>query len=151
NSALQRSRATMQERLPARHEWATAADAEDAERSLLESYLTAWEQHDPSQLVELLREDVRLAMPPHPTWYEGRGAVVAFHAKHPFGVDASSHVFVPTRANGHPAYGVYRGTGADATPFGIHVIETENGLITGLHWFLYPELFAAFGLPDRLA
>ena len=56
NSALQRARATMKERLPARRlEWATAADAEDAERSLLQTYIEAFERHDAYQLVALLR------------------------------------------------------------------------------------------------
>src|SRR5262249_56413329 len=44
NSALQRARATMKKRLPAaRLEWAAATDAEDAERSLLQTYMAAWE------------------------------------------------------------------------------------------------------------
>src|ERR687892_1610160 len=81
NSALQRARATLRERLPAtRLEWESAADAGDAERSLLQTYVEAFERHDDRQLVALLREDVRLAMPPHPTWYEGREAVAAFLA-----------------------------------------------------------------------
>ena len=152
NSALQRARATMQERLPAaRLEWATAAHAEEAERSLLETYMEAWERRDPSRLVAVLREDVRLAMPPHPTWFEGRDAVVAFHLERAFAADAFVLRFVPTRANRQPAYGVYRVDGPGATPFAIHVVEIEGGLVTGLHWFLYPELFPAFGLPDTLA
>jgi RNA polymerase sigma-70 factor, ECF subfamily len=151
NSALQRARATMQERLPAaRLEW-TAADAQEAERSLLETYLNAWERRDPSQLVALLREDVRMAMPPHPTWYEGRDAVVAFLAERALAPTASAHRFVPTRANRQPAFGVYRGNGAGAVAFAINVIGIEDGLITDVHWFLYPELFPAFGLPDTLA
>jgi RNA polymerase sigma-70 factor, ECF subfamily len=151
NSALQRARATMQERLPTtRLEWATAAEAENAERSLLQRYMDAWERRDPSRLVALLREDVRLAMPPHPTWYEGRDAVLAFHVERAFAPTASVHRFVPTRANRQPAFGVYRGN-ANATPFAIHVLEIEDGLVTDLHWFLYPELFPAFGLPDTLA
>jgi RNA polymerase sigma-70 factor (ECF subfamily) len=150
NSALQRARATMQERLPAaRLEW-TAADAQEAERSLLETYLNAWERRDPSQLVALLREDVRMAMPPHPTWYDGRDAVVAFLAERALASTASAHRFVPTRANRQPAFGVYRGNGAGAVAFAINVIGIEDGLITDVHWFLYPELFPAFGLPDTL-
>ena len=151
NSALQRARATMQERLPAaRSEWPSATDAEDAERSLLETYMSAWERRDPSQLVELLREDVRLTMPPHPTWFDGRDAVVAFHLTRAFAPAASAHRFVPTRANRQPAFGVYRGE-ADAAPFAIHVLDIEDSQITGQHWFLFPELFSAFGLPDTLA
>ena len=150
NSALQRARATMQERLPAaRLDW-TAADAQEAERSLLETYLNAWERRDPSQLVALLREDVRMAMPPHPTWYEGRDAVVAFLAERALAPTASAHRFVPTRANRQPAFGVYRGDGAGAAAFAINVIGIEDGLITDVHWFLYPDLFPAFGLPDTL-
>jgi RNA polymerase sigma-70 factor, ECF subfamily len=139
----------MKERLPeARLEWATAADAEDAERSILETYMEAWERRDAARLVALLREDVRMAMPPHPTWYDGREAVVAFLAERAFAPTAALHRFVPTHANRHPAFGVYRGDGADATPFAIHVVEIEDGLITYLHFFLYPELFPAFGLPE---
>ena len=49
-----------------------------------------------------------------------------------------------------PAFGVYRGEGAAARPFGINVVEIESGLVTGMHFFLFPELFPAFGLPDTL-
>jgi RNA polymerase sigma-70 factor, ECF subfamily len=151
NSALQRARATLKERLPAaRLEWATAADAEHAERSLLEKYMEAWERHDASRLVALVRDDVRLAMPPHPTWYEGREAVAAFLADVAFAPGSEPHRLVPTRANRQPAFGVYRGDGADARPFGINVVEIESGLVADMHFFIYPELFPAFGLPDRL-
>jgi RNA polymerase sigma-70 factor (ECF subfamily) len=151
NSALQRARATMQERLPEKRlEWATAAGAEDAERSLLQTYVEAFERHDDRQLVALLREDVRLAMPPHPTWYEGREAVAAFLAGVAFAPGSEAHRMVPTRANRQPAFGVYRGEGSDARPFAINVVEIEYGLVTDMHFFKYPELFPAFGLGDTL-
>ena len=151
NSALQRARATMKERLPAaRLEWTTAAVAEHAERSLLQAYMEAWERHDGSQLVALLRENVRMAMPPHPTWYEGREAIAAFLAGVAFAPGSEAHRFVPTRANRQPACGVYRGEGLDARPFAIHVVGIESGLVADMHFFLYPELFPAFGLPDTL-
>ena len=57
---------------------------------------------------------------------------------------------MPTRANRQPAFGVYRGEGADATPFAINVVEIKSGLVAGMHFFKYPELFSAFGLPDTL-
>jgi RNA polymerase sigma-70 factor, ECF subfamily len=140
NSALQRARATMAARLAAiRLEWATAAYAEDAERSLLQTYMEAFERHDASQLVAILREDVRLAMPPHPAWYEGRLAVVAFLAGIAFAPGSEAHRMVPTRANRQPAFGVYRGEGADARPFAINVLQIESGLVTDMHFFKYPE------------
>ena len=151
HSALQRARATLRERLPAaRLEWATAADAEHAERSLLQRYMRAWERHDPARLVRLLREDVRLAMPPHPTWYQGREVVAAFLAGVALEPGKEPLRFVPTRANWQPAFGVYRGEGADARPFAIHLVGIEHGLVVDLHFFKYPELFPAFGLPTTL-
>jgi RNA polymerase sigma-70 factor, ECF subfamily len=151
NSALQRARATVKKQLPkARLEWATAAEAQHDERSLLRTYLEAWERHDSSRLVALLRDDVRLAMPPHPTWYDGRQAVAAFLSEVAFRPDQESHRFVPTGANRQPAFAVYRGDGADARPFGINVVGIESGLVTDMHFFLYPELFPAFGLAETL-
>jgi RNA polymerase sigma-70 factor (ECF subfamily) len=151
NSALQRAHATMQERLPAtRLDWKTPADAETAERSLLQTYMEAFERHDDRQLVALLREDVRLAMPPHAAWYQGRAAVAAFLADVAFTPGSEPHRFVPTRANRQPAFGVYRGEGADARPFAINVVEIESGLVADMHFFKYPQLFPAFGLPATL-
>jgi RNA polymerase sigma-70 factor (ECF subfamily) len=151
NSALQRARTTLKARLPAaRLEWATASDTEHAERSLLESYVEAFERHDDRRLVALLREDVRLAMPPQPPWYDGREAVAAFLAGVAFAPGSEAHRFLPTRANRQPAFGVYRGEGADARPFAINVLGIESGLVADLHFFKYPELFPAFGLPTRL-
>jgi RNA polymerase sigma-70 factor (ECF subfamily) len=151
NSALQRARATMKEQLPAaRLEWKRAADTEDVERTLLQRYVEAFERHDDRQLVALLRKDVRLAMPPHPTWYEGRQAVAAFLAGVAFAPGSEAHRFVPTGANRQPAFGVYRGEGADARPFAINVVAIESGRVAELHFFKYPELFPAFGLPATL-
>jgi RNA polymerase sigma-70 factor (ECF subfamily) len=112
--------------------------------------MEAWERHDASRLVTLLREDVRMAMSPHPTWYEGREAVAAFLAGLAFAPGSKAHRFLPTRVNRQPAFGVYRGDGADARPFAIHVVGIESGLVADMHFFLYPELFPAFGLPDAL-
>jgi RNA polymerase sigma-70 factor (ECF subfamily) len=128
----------------------TAADAEEAERSLLRTYMDAWERHDVSRLVTLLREDARLAMPPHPTWYEGREAVAAFITGVALAPGREALRLVPTRANRQPAFGVYRGEGVDARPFAINVVGIENGLVVDMHFFKYPELFPAFGLPDTL-
>lgn len=151
NSALQRAHATMQERLPAKRlDWATAAGAEDAEQSLLRRYVEAFERHDDRQLVALLRKDVRLAMPPHPTWYDGREAVVAFCAGSNLFTGSDVVRLVPTRANRQPAFGIYRGEAADLRPFAINVVQIESGLVADMHFFLYPGLFAAFGLPETL-
>ena len=56
-----------------------------------------------------------------------------------------------TSANGCSAFGGYRPAGPGIhEPFAIQVLEVSGGRISGLHNFLYPELFAAFGLPPRI-
>ena len=42
------------------------------------------------------------------------------------------------------------GRGRRFTPWAIVVLEFSGGSIAGLHHFIYPELFAQFGLPERL-
>jgi RNA polymerase sigma-70 factor (ECF subfamily) len=89
-------------------------------------------------------------MPPHPTWYDGLEAVAAFLTGVAFAPGSAAHRFLPTRANRQPAFGVYRGEGADATPFAINVVRIEAGAVAEMHFFKYPELFPAFGLPATL-
>jgi len=55
-----------------------------------------------------------------------------------------------TQANGGPAVAIYNPTDDGYTPWAIVVLEMSGGAITGLHHFIYPELFAEFGLPPRL-
>ena len=77
NSALQRARATLRDRLGAqRTEWARAVEPTEKERELLSRYVDAHERADAEALAALLREDALLTMPPHPTWYEGREAIL---------------------------------------------------------------------------
>ena len=153
NSALQRARATLKNHLPGgRLEWAAGVDPAVEERLLLRRYVEAWEQADVAALVALLREDVRLAMPPSPTWYDGRDAVAAFLERFPFGPGAAEHVRVPTRANRQPAFGVYLRRDGDPVPraFAIEVLRIEDGLIAEIDAFVSPGLFPAFGLPASM-
>ena len=73
NSALQRARATLRDRLPERRtEWAPSSGPSEEERELLRRYVEAHERSDADALAELLREDARLVMPPHPGTRGGR-------------------------------------------------------------------------------
>ncbi len=77
NSALQRARATLRRQLPERRgEWDRTQAIDDVERELLRRYVEAHERADLDGLAALLREDARLTMPPHPTWYDGRDAIL---------------------------------------------------------------------------
>jgi RNA polymerase sigma-70 factor, ECF subfamily len=152
NSALQRGRATLRRHLPARRlEWASSADASEEERALLQRYMEAHEQADTGALAELLREDARLTMPPTPTWFDGREAIVTFHAQQVFVPDLAMR-FAPTAANRQPALAVYLRSPEDAEyrPLVIDVLSIEDGLITEITAFLRPELFPVFGLPRAM-
>jgi RNA polymerase sigma-70 factor (ECF subfamily) len=88
NGALQRARATLRDHLPERRtEWAPSSGPSKEERELLRRYLQAHERADADALAEFLREDARLTMPPHPTWYAGRKAILIASQK---GFDPSS-------------------------------------------------------------
>ncbi len=56
---------------------------------------------------------------------------------------------VPTRANGQPAYGMYRVDPASglAHPTGLLLLSLTERRIAALTWFLGPRPLAAFGLP----
>ena len=70
DSALRRARRHLAEAAPVAEELGEPADA--AERSLLDAYVRAFTRAEPDALVDLLRADVELEMPPIPTWFTGQ-------------------------------------------------------------------------------
>jgi RNA polymerase sigma-70 factor (ECF subfamily) len=101
-------RATLKQHLPARRlEWAPGSDPSEEERALLQRYVDANERADAAAFAELLSEDARMAMPPLPTWWEGREAIVAAMAEGPFVPEVGQLRLVPTRANRQPAAATY--------------------------------------------
>jgi len=155
NSALQRARATLEERKRAGHEpEAPMKEKELKLPPLLARYVQAWEKADVPALAALLREDAVLAMPPMPTWFRGREAIAAWVAAALFGGGDAAGRFrlVPTRANGCDAFAVYRREPASGRyqALAIQVVELEGGLVRDLTSFLDPRLFPRFGLPATL-
>jgi RNA polymerase sigma-70 factor (ECF subfamily) len=149
NSALQRARATLAELdLDATDGPAAAVDAEQQE--LLARYVDAFERYDMTALVALLREDAEFSMPPFPLWVQGPESIVGFMTG--TGAKCEGSRVLATSANGGPAAAIYnRAEDGGYAPWAIVVVETgSDGRIGGLHHFLYPELFAEFGLPPRL-
>lgn len=49
----------------------------------MERFVAAWERVDIPGLVELLREDAVMAMPPEPGWFAGAAAIGEFFATVP--------------------------------------------------------------------
>ncbi|MGH3023332.1 MAG: sigma-70 family RNA polymerase sigma factor [Gaiellaceae bacterium] len=154
NSALQRARARLQERLPRRRlDWAPGSEPSDEERALLQRYVEANERNDPAAMVQLLREDALFAMPPAWEWWLGREAVVASWVRGGFGSDSWGRLrLVPTRANGRPAFANYirRPGERDHRAMALDVLRIEDGLIAEVIAF-GPDVFAAFGLPRTLS
>jgi RNA polymerase sigma-70 factor (ECF subfamily) len=151
NSALQRAHATMRQQLPPkRRDWRPAVPSHE-ERTLLRRYMEAHERADIAGLAGLLREDVRLSMPPMPVWYEGRSAVVAFH-RGVFAPEVGHIRGLATSANRQPVAALYvRSAGeTEYRPLALDLLTIEAGEITQITSFVTPDLFAAFGLPASL-
>jgi RNA polymerase sigma-70 factor (ECF subfamily) len=152
NSALQRARATLRDRLPARRtDWARSSGLTEAERHLVRRYVEAHERADVDGLAELISEDARLLMPPHPTWYEGREAILIASQKGfdpEFGHLRSIHA----GANLQPAVAHYLRPPDESQhrPLALDVLRVDAGRVTEINSFVLPELFAAFGLPPAI-
>jgi RNA polymerase sigma-70 factor (ECF subfamily) len=150
-SALQRAHQAAEERLPERSQQATLRSIGDERlRELVKRYVEAWEEADVETITAMLTDDATFSMPPRPSWYRGRRAVGAFLAAHPL---RYRWRFVPVRANGQLAFGVYRAPegGRGDVAHAIHVLSLDGAArIAEVTTFHQPEAFARFGLPDQL-
>jgi RNA polymerase sigma-70 factor (ECF subfamily) len=147
NSALQRARATLST-LPGEP---GSARLEEPEAELLGRYVEAFERYDIERLVTLLRNDAVMSMPPFAMWIRGPENIGRFMLE-PLPSTCRGSQLLPVRANGCPAFGQYKPDPAGGhVPWGLQVLETSGGRITGFHCFLDTKLlFPAFGLPDHL-
>ncbi len=176
NSALQRARATVEQRAPEQSQQETLrALGDDGVRELVKSYADAWERGDVDTVVSLLAEDATFAMPPLASWFGGREEIGVFLAGSPLSGDWRWRT-VQTRANGQVALAFYTwDPGENAyMPFALNVLTLRGKLIGAVDAFIAratpsadrevilrtpeqppdPErMTAAFGrfdLPDRL-
>jgi RNA polymerase sigma-70 factor (ECF subfamily) len=147
NSGLRRARAQLARALPAEDE--LAEPAEPDRRALLERFAAAFENADVTALVELLREDVTLEMPPLRAWFAGRQVVVPFFAATAFAAPGQFRL-APVTANGQPAFAVYqREPGGTYHAHAVQVLTVTTAGITRIVAFTDPGLFASFGLPPH--
>jgi RNA polymerase sigma-70 factor (ECF subfamily) len=152
NSALQRARATLRTRLGGRRtEWGRSSQPTEEERELLRLYVDAHDRADAEGLARLLREDARLTMPPHPTWYDGRAAIMTAMAP-AFEPEFGHLRSLTTAANTLPAVAHYlRAPGeSEYRPLAVDVLRSEAGLVAEITSFASPWLFSACGLPATL-
>ncbi|MDR3704186.1 MAG: RNA polymerase subunit sigma-70 [Candidatus Sulfopaludibacter sp.] len=150
NSALQRARETLAKHYPAGRSQATPLSS-PAQQKLLDRYLDAWQRHNVSSFVALLKEDATVTMPPWREWFVGRDTIGSF-----FGAawkTCNGLRLVLTGANGQPAFAVYElSSGPDArwAAHSIHVLSMDQENISTITMFVPPtgpDLFKSFGLP----
>ncbi len=159
NSALHRARVTLEKHYHSeQREMAQVHRADAVTNTLLARYLQAWETDDVDGLVALLKEDATLSMPPVPSWYQGREAIrtILFAVLFPSGVQNRWRLS-PTRANGQPAFVVYRADEATRSyrAFAIQVVTLDGSRrdlrqVAEVTAFLGPELVTSFGYPLQL-
>jgi RNA polymerase sigma-70 factor, ECF subfamily len=152
NSALQRARATLRDRLGERRtEWAPSLAPSEEDRELLRRYVDAHERADAHALAELLREDARLTMPPHPVWYDGRTAIL-IASQQGFDPEFGDLRSLVAGANMQPAVAHYlrRPGQSEYRPLALDVLRLERGRVAEITSFVFPELFPTFGLPPTL-
>ncbi len=158
NSALQRARATMEDKLPDQSQQATLRDVGDAAiRAIVTRYTDAWERGDVDAVAGMLTADAALTMPPMATWFRGEGVLVflrewAFSGR-AYDAEGRRDVrVIPTTASAQPAFATYSRDAATGRylPTVLQVLTLRGGRIEEITGFVSPPLFARFGLPEAL-
>ncbi|WP_214366960.1 nuclear transport factor 2 family protein [Pseudonocardia sp. H11422] len=150
NSALQRARKHVDEKLPEQSQQQTLRTLGDVRlRALVERYTTALECGDTDAIVALLTADASWSMPPLPSWYRGHEAITDFLVRMPFQVRWRH---LPVRANGQQAVGCYAWDEQAGAYLGriLDVLTIRGDRIAAVTAFIDAELFPRFGLPGTL-
>ena len=145
NSALQRARRQLQDTVHGGGvDSFRGAEPEDPRiRSILAAYVHAWQTDDVASLVETLRADVRLAMPPVPSWYQGRSDVLEFLRRWIF--PQGRIELLPAFANAQPAFVLLAvSPEGQRQPLGVQVLTVDAEGISEMHSFLSPDLAAPY-------
>jgi RNA polymerase sigma-70 factor, ECF subfamily len=176
NSALQRARAAVEERVPQQSQQSTLRSLGDEElREIVDRYVDAWERCDVEAFTAMLAEDATFAMPPLATWYRTRAGIATWASLSPMSGPWRWRA-VLTRANGQPALAFYAwDDDAQAyLPFALNVLSFRGRQVSDVTAFIcrstdatepeayqrFPEqpfdtdrlagTFTRFGMPDQL-
>jgi RNA polymerase sigma-70 factor (ECF subfamily) len=148
DSALRRARSRLAEAGPVADDLSEPPEA--SRRDLLDAYVDAFYRADPDSLVKLLRLDVEMEMPPMPSWYAGRDAVIGFLAQNV--MRAGPWLMLPTSANAQPALVLYHlGQDGRFHAHGVQVLTLIGSRIGRITTFIDPALVPTFGHPSELA
>ena len=152
NSALQRARKTVAERVPDQSQQTTLRSLGDRRvRELVAAHVDAWASGDIDAVRALLAQDAVFSMPPWSIWWRGRDTIAGIAS------DAAEFcavsLAVAVTANAQPALAYYS-LDADTRiyrPTAIDVLSFDRTVISEITAFVMPDAFARFGLPDELA
>jgi RNA polymerase sigma-70 factor, ECF subfamily len=176
NSALQRARAAVEERLPDQSQQATArALGDEGLQEVVDAYVEAWQSGDVKAVVGMLTDDAAFSMPPLQTWFGGRDEIEVFLAGWPLSGQWRWRP-IQVRANGQPALAFYSWDPDVRAylPFALNVLTIRGDKVSDITAFIIrtpesadreviarmPEqptdpaqlevAFRAFGLPEKL-
>jgi RNA polymerase sigma-70 factor (ECF subfamily) len=173
NSALQRARKTVDDKLPEESQQETLRSiGDDGLKEVVDGYMKAMEAGDVDAVIGLLAEDAVWSMPPLPAWFTG-DTLRDFMTFGPLSGEWKwKHVV--GHANGQAAIGSYAWYEPDQTyrPFALDVLTLDGKKIKAITSFInrstdsrnpddytrFPEqppeddliVFQRFGLPDRI-
>lgn len=175
NSALQRARAAVDERLPDQSQQATLRSlGDEGVREVVQGYVDAWDRGDIGAVVAMLTEDAAFSMPPLRTWYGGEDLPDFLTVGPLSGEWRWRHL--PVRASGQPALAFYSWDADRESylPFALNVLTLRGTRISDVTAFVarsierrereayarWPEepldsrrrsaFFTDFGLPDEI-
>ena len=138
NSALQRARKTIEERLPERSQQATLRSLGDERlREVVQGYMDAMQRGDVDAVVSMLAEDAAWSMPPLAAWFSGHDALAGFLIRGPLSGDWRWR-HLPARANGQAAVGSYCWHEGEQTylPFALDVLTLDGAQIKEVTSFI---------------
>jgi RNA polymerase sigma-70 factor (ECF subfamily) len=136
NSALQRARATLDQRLDAVSQQDVLRSlGEPAKQQLVDAFVDAWQRADIVELVALLTDDVRFTMPPLPAWFDGLVAVRRFFAERVF---ETPWRLEPITANGQLGNVCHQRLDGSASyrVGAINVLTVRDGRIAAINGFI---------------
>ena len=138
NSALQRARASVEERLPEQSQQATLrALGDERLNELVDGYMKAWESCDVDAVVGMLTEDACFSMPPLATCFGPRPEIETFLVGSPMsGMWGWKSVRV--RSNGQVALAFYSWDEDERAyvPFALNVLTFRGELISDVTAFI---------------
>ena len=138
NSALQRARKTVDDKLPEESQQATLrALGDDKLREIVEGYMDAMGRGDVDAMMEMLAEDAAWSMPPLPTWFGGLDGITGFLRNGPLSGEWRWR-HVPARVNGQAAIAAYTWSDEESAylPFALDVLTFEGDRIKEVTAFI---------------